>query len=295
MATPTRRPRLALALLLAPALALGACARVATYEYELDVPEGVRLLGVDIENTRGKVELRADRGGERARIVARVSGDDQASPEQRAETAEITPVDAIVEAEGPMGVLRVRSGVVEDRLASRVDLYITVPRCDGLRVVTSGGDVEAVGTSGATHIETRQGAIELRTDALMTEDITLLAVDGNIFYQAPIGSTGLLDLETLDGESVLRDFSGKSEGTTFTRKSLTSTLGRGATNRVVAKTTRGNVRMWVMEDPVALTRLDKSYQADFRELIFTQGSRTFTRNLPEDETEPRGSQSDRGE
>ncbi|MEO1130963.1 MAG: hypothetical protein AAFX05_14820, partial [Planctomycetota bacterium] len=164
-----------------------------------------------------------------------------------------------------------------------VKLHITVPRADGVRLVNQGGLVEVVGSAGATHIENRKGSIELRTRHPMVEDVVLLAVDGNIYYQVPFGSTGQFDLETLEGRSIFRDFSGETDGTfSGSLLQIGTQLGDGG-NMVVAKTNRGDVRAWVMEDPIELTRMFHIRQYDMRDHIFTDGSKRYRRNLPDDE------------
>jgi len=178
---------------------------------------------------------------------------------------------------------------------NRGGMEITTPRADGVRIMNRGGNVVVVGSSGATHIENRDGAIELRTESPMVEDVVLLAVDGNIYYQVPLGSTGRYDLETLEGESVFRDNSGKADQTYATRESVATTLG-DAENIVVARTNRGDVRVWVMEDPEALTRMFKVTVPDVRDYIFTDGTQRFRRNLPDDEPRARrDTRSDPGE
>ncbi len=266
----------------------------ARHSFDLEIPPDTELLAVDVENFRGRVEIRADRGeAGTARVVSDVRSASQARKAEVDATNESVGVEAVIEEIDGRAVLRVRTDSARARGAEEVHLYIEVPRCDGLRVVNRGGTVEAVGTGGTTHIENQDGAIEVRTDRVVERDVTLLGVDGNIYYQIPRGSRGVFSLATLDGEVAMRDFSGRSDDTYSTRRTFETTLNDGP-NLVTARTNRGNIRVWVMEDPVALTRMYKGSLPDPDEYIFKQGSRRHTRNLPDDEPRRRGTRSNPG-
>jgi len=267
--------------LAAAAVFLGGCSTAERRVYELEVPDGVRLLAVDIENFAGRVEVRADKGGDGIRIESRVDGSSEATGAEKRAIAERVRVEAEVEEFDGRAVLRIRTATSAPGSADSVSLWVRTPRCDGLRVINEGGDVEAVGTGGSTYIENRFGAIEVRTARPVTEDVTLLNVDGNIYLQTAPGSTGRIDLLTNDGEAVIRDFTGGTDETYAAGVSVTTTLVADA-NTVLARTNRGDVRMWVMEDPEALTRVYKKNLADPRDLLFLKGSRRHTRNLPDD-------------
>jgi hypothetical protein len=264
----------------AAAVAGAGCTTAEKRQYTLEVPAPTRLLAVDVENFRGRVEVRADRGGDAVRLAARVRAGSSDQSERKA-AAEAVEVDAEIEEVEGRGTLRVRTWTTDPGAGHAVDLLIQVPRCDGLRVVNDGGDVEVVGTGGAAWIENRFGAIELRTARELSEDVTLLAVDGNIFLQVPPGSRGRFDLETLAGESVVRDRVGGTDGTYSTGPTLATTVG-GGQNTILARTNRGDIRVWLMEDPEALTRLIKTTAPNTGDLLFLKGSRRSTRNLPDD-------------
>ena len=275
------------------AIVSGCGTTAAQHEYELTVPDQTRLLAVDIENFRGSGEVRAGKRPGVARVVSEVRAGSGATEEQVAAIGEGAGVDAEIEEMDGRGVLKIRTSPARVVGAERVKLYVEMPRCDGVRIVNRGGDVEVVGAGGAAHIENNQGAIEFRTAQVMDQDVTLLSVDGNIYYQVPPGSTGVFSLETLEGEVAMRDFSGRSDETYSTRTLLETTLADGA-NRVTARTNRGDVRVWVMEDPEALTRMYKRTLPSADDYIFKDGSRRYTRNLPDDEPKRRGTRSNPG-
>lgn len=281
-------------MLVAWCAALPGCGTTAAeYDYELNVPARTELLAVDIENFRGSVEVRTDGEPGMVRVSSRVVAGSGASETQVEAVEEGTGIEARIEEIDGRGVLKIRTAPAEARGAEEVRLFVEVPRCDGVRILNRGGDVEVVGAGGAMHIENHQGAIEVRTARVMDQDVLLLGVDGNIYYQVPPGSSGVFNLETLEGEVAMRDFSGKSEETYSRRTYLETTLNNGP-NRVTARTNRGNVRVWVMEDPEALTRIYKRSLPDAEDYIFQQGSRRFTRNLPDDEPRRRGTRSNPG-
>lgn len=260
------------------------CASTArVHEQRIELPEGMQKLAVDVENFWGEVELRADRGREGAAFVrAHVVTAWDADKERRAEVGERVEVDAYIEEQAPgMAVLRVRTDKQIRGHEHGVRLYIEVPRADGTRIVNEGGFVEVVGVRGATYIENRFGMIELRTDHPLTENLTILNTDGAIWVRIPPGSTGAFDLQTMEGESVLRDVSGDAGEVYATGPIFRTTLGDG-TNRVLARTNSGDIRVSVMEHPQAYSRLVKRTMPSVTDGMFLEGSRRSTRNLPDD-------------
>lgn len=275
---------------------LGGCAATAAkHDYSLEIPPDTTLLAVDIENFKGSVEVRADKRTPPGEAVVRsevLAPSGAKKPELERVKGDVG-VDATIEDDEGRGVLRIRTDDAQKRGAEWVKLYVEVPRCDGLRIVNHGGDVEVVGTGGTTHIENHQGAIELRTSRVMDEDVTLLGVDGNIYYQVPPGSKGEFDLKTLNGQVAMRDFTGMTKDTQSTKTVLRTTLSKG-TNKVVARTNKGDIRVWVMEDPEALTRMIKKSPPDLSKMLFQEGSRRYMRNLPADEPKRHGTRSNPG-
>lgn len=303
------------AALVLAASALTGCRGVAErVDREIELPAGLRLLAVDVENFGGDVEIRADRrdAGEPALVRGKVTADWGVGEERREALAAETAIETELEYDEStgLGVLRVRSAgewdAMEgpDPVGRGVSLYIEAPRVDGLRVVNSGGVVEAVGTGGATFVNNRFGAIEVRTDRPIRHDVTLLTVDGNVYFQVPPGSAGVVDMEAVRGRSIFRDRAGGSSRVTATDTGLDGSSGLVAVvgaepagaepgNRVVIRTTNGVLRAWIMEDPIALARVWKSDPPDLRDYLFRDGSRRFTRNLPDDEPKRSGSGWDR--
>lgn len=266
----------------------------AKHDYTLDIPPDTQLLAIDVENFKGSVEIRAGKGKPgQARVTSEVLTIPGADKQQRQRAAENVDVTANIEENDGRAVLRIRTDNAQRRGAQEVDIYVEVPRCDGLRVINRGGTVEAVGTAGATHIENREGAVELRTNQVMDRDVTILVVDGNIYYQVAPGSKGVFDLETLDGEVAMRDFTGMTSNTNANWTRLHTTVAKGD-NPVMARTNKGDIRVWIMENPEALTRMIKKSPPSVDDYLFLDGSRRYTRNLPTNEPKPRGTRSNPG-
>lgn len=252
----------------------------------LDAPPPATLLAIDVESFNGNVVVRADAGPDAPITVetdAQVSGG--VPDEGRDAYLDLPQVSADVEEAGGRAVLRVRStsAAAWDE-NHRANLHITVPRCDGVEIDNRGGYVMVVAASGAATIENHGGSIEFRTDKLMNAPVTMTTSGGDIWYQVPIGSQGRFDLETLKGEVAMKDDSGNAGGTWSQRERLSSTVGSGEFT-VLARTNEGNIRVWIMEDPMALVRAMKRDWRDWRDSMHMQTSRRFRRNLPDDHPE----------
>ncbi len=276
-------------------LTLGGCGATQERAYALELAPSTGPLAIDIENFRGSVELRGDPSLETIQVIGRVWSDESFKKPDQEEAFAGVHITAEIEEEGPLGTLRVRSTSLRDDIDDHhVDLLILTPRCDGLRVVNSGGLVMAVNSGGATEIVNRSGSVELRTERPMVDPVTITTTDGSIYYQVPTGSTGRFDLQTLEGlTSFIDRVGGSTESRSDARDGYTGTLNEG-TNQVVARTNRGDVRVWVIEDPVALVRVFRTRLPDPRDHVFLKGPRRFTRNLPVDHPEVTGPPSRQG-
>lgn len=262
-------------------LLLTGCGWTQYHGVELDVSGASDRLAIDVENYAGHVDIEVDPDIEYACVkYALVTDGLFLSEEERLAGYERIGVTAeIIEQEG--GSVLVARSTTDDPTSPdhRTHLRIVVPRCDGVRIINSRGDVELVNVSGAIEIENRYGSVEVRTETPMTWPVTITTVDGNVYYQVPAESTGMFDLMSLDGEASYKDEVGGTELLRTTARHSTARLNDGA-NPIVCRTNRGNVRAFVMENPTALTRAWKHTLPDIRESIALQGSRRHTRNLP---------------
>jgi hypothetical protein len=249
----------------------------------VETPEDLRLLAVEVENFRGQVEVRVDEGRNDVAVEGRAFGVAfENDVDADGELARAVTLDAMYdESEPGIGVVRVRTRSLREVEDHAVALRVLVPRLDGVRVVNRGGLVEVVGGRGRVEIENHQGPVEFRTDHPMRDEAQVLVTDGSVYWQVPPGSTGVYDLETLDGESVIKNRVSDADRT-YASRDVVQTNVAGGNNRVVLRTNRGDLRVWLMEDPEALTRVFRGPVFDFSEGLFLKGSRRFTRNLPDD-------------
>lgn len=279
------RPLRTVAILLTavPVAMLAACsttAEVKTYSFPVD--PGTTMLAVDVQNFRGSVSVRTGGPGSDAEVEAEFNAVPGVKKSKAEELQSGTSVEATLEQADGRGVLRVVTTNPDDTERLAAQIVVRVPRCDGLRIINRGGGVEAVGTRGATEIQNRNGGIEFRTNHIIREDLTVLNTDGSIYIQIPLESTGKVDLESLEGQTVLRDYSGNAGEMIAAREAIRTTIG-DATNSITARTNLGEIRMWVMEEPEKLTRIWKVPIPNPSDSYFLDGSRRFTRNLPDDE------------
>ncbi len=270
-------------------LLLGGCSASQERAYCLELSPTTGPLAIDIENFRGSVELRTVPDLQTIQVIGEVRTAEKFNRPVQDEIFDAVAVSAKLEEDGSRGTLRVRS--TSTRLETddhHVDLTIFAPRCDGLRVVNQGGLVMVVNTGGATDIHNRAGTVELRTSRPMVDQVTITTTDGSIYYQVPPGSTGRFDLQTLEGMTSFIDRVGQStQSRSGSFEAYTGTLNEG-TNEVVARTNNGDVRVWVIENPVALTRMFKTRVPDIRDSMYLHGKQRYLRNLPVDHPEVTG-------
>lgn len=272
---------------------LSGCSNTQTHSFALTVPSGLQRLAVDVENYRGHVEVIADPNVRRATVDGWIWLGADAKNAGGEEPYALTSIEASIERAPDSfgsGVLRVRTSTEHSRFHDHhVRLVIRAPRIDGLRVINREGYVQVVEAGGAVHIENTSGGVQFRSSKPMTDSVRVLVTDTNVWYQVPAGSTGQITLETFDGRAVYKDELSGSDGT-YTTASQEGTGGTiirtvlgGGGNPVDIRTNRGDVRLMVMEDPVAYKRNFYTVMPDLRNYIKQSGSRRYTRNLPEDD------------
>jgi hypothetical protein len=261
--------------------ALGGCARTASHARRFDIAPTTGLVALDVRNFRGSVEVRVDPRAGAATVMASAAASAALGDEQARALEEIW-MDAVLREEGARATLEIRTGSPRENTGDHwVDVEVRLPRCDGVAIENTGGVVLVVGARGGTTITNRLGPVEVRTNQPMTEPVTITTTDADIYYQVPAGSSGAFDLESLDGPVWYRD---RVQSTDRAYSSPGRYEGRlhGGTSPVVMRTNRGAINVWVDEDPVALTRVFKRELPEAQDLLYLQGSRTHTRNLPED-------------
>lgn len=283
---PNLRPVIAV---IAAAFLTG-CGQTTASRTTFRVPDGNPPLAVDISNFRGSVELRGEPRAKQVMVESRVHVHADVELDDREAYTQMVHVESSIDQTEGGAVLRVKTSSDRAEFDDHwVHLFIVVPYIDGVRIDNRGpmlgiineGDVEVVNAGGAHFVTNRKGAIEVRTSRPITDPVQLTNVDGNIYYQVPFGSSGKFDLETMDGECAFKDLSGDSDETYSTRSMFQTTLSDGE-NDVVCRTNLGDIRIWVREDALDYTRVIKKSPPDLRNYMQLEGSRRYTRNLPED-------------
>ncbi|GAB4520374.1 MAG: hypothetical protein Tsb0013_24010 [Phycisphaerales bacterium] len=267
------------------AVCMGACRTMSdSSQAQLHTPDDpTALVAFDIENFRGSVELRVDPARADIEVQAHAHGawfrDD---PEAESEALRAITLEADLEETDGRAVMRIRTDSSRAQNDHEVALIVYTPRCDGARVRNFGGLVELIGTAGTIDIENIEGHVEVRTNQPLTQDATVLVTDGTVYFQIPPGSTGAFDLETLEGTARFKNRVGDATNT-YSTQTLVQTILEEPTNAVTLRTNRGDLRVIVMDDPESLTRVVRGRTIDLDEGLFLQGSRRYTRNLPDDE------------
>lgn len=278
------------------ALLLGGCSGTQAHTYSLTMPEGLVRLAVDVENYRGHVEVIADDNARNVTVDGWIWLGADAIKAGGDEPYTLTNVEARIERspDAPnSGVLRVRTSTEHSEFHDHhVRLVIRSPRVDGLRIINRDGFVEVVEARGAIEIENASGGVQFRSSSPMLDPVQVLATDTNIWYQVPAGSTGDVVLETLEGRAVYKNDLTDSDRT-YTTMSQDGTNGAvirtvlaNGTNPVNIRTNRGDVRLLIMEDPVAYKTNFDWVLPDLRNYWRQSGGRRYTRNLPDDDYQP---------
>lgn len=292
---PSRLLLLALGLSLI-GLLLGGCSGTQTHTYSLTMPEGVVRMGVDIENYRGHVEVIADDSARNITVDGWIWLGAEALEAGGEEPYALTRIDAVIDRspDAPgSAVLRIRTDTEHSEFQEHhVRLIVRSPRIDGLRIVNRDGYIEVVNASGAIDIENHTGGVQFRSSKPMLDAVRVLTTDTNVWFQVPAGSRGDVELETLEGRAVYKNALTDSDQTYTTRSqdgtdgSVIRTVLDGGDNPVNIRTNRGDVRLLIMEDPVAYKRNFYKVLPDLRNYWRQDGSRRYTRNRPDDDYLP---------
>ncbi len=257
------RSRLARSLAVLTALAgacalgsLGGCAKdVRSERLALAAPQGGKALLIDIETFRGDVTVRVEKGRKEASVSSDVSGSSDLPDADKAEVDRAVKVSSVVEerAGGPTLVVRATSErVSEDH---RADIMVFVPATEGVRVKTGAGEVILVGVRGALMVENGDGAIEIRTNEPLTGASAISTNSGDVYYQAPLDSTGVFDVRSEEGEAIWRAGSPEALATplVYSKNGYSVTLNQG-TNAVTIRTGKGMASVILLEDAQSRVR-----------------------------------------
>lgn len=196
-----------------------------------------RPLAIDIDNQNGSIEIRVDPTVSRPVVKASCPGSTAMERQPDFVSAEL------VTEEG-RGVLRVVASSPDRPEPKYVNLRITVPSCDGLRIRNMGGPVKAWGVEGAVDVVNDMpgltGGTSIRFASPMTQPVTIRANRGGIELRVPEGSTGQLRFRTEGG--TIRSDTAKAtiRGATSNAREQSATLN-GGDNAVSLTTETGEI------------------------------------------------------
>ncbi len=188
-------------------LALGGCtAQFNAFQIPIEGGEGltsepVRLV---VDNDAGDViiEARPDLDGPRVTAIAHRSGTGERSPVTW-DGHEGASTTAVVDRASGAPTLRVTGRTSGHE---QIDLYIRTPTIHGVDVRTTGGQVQLTRVSGPIRVSNAQGTgdemapIQLRTNAPLSEGVTLTTDRGDITCYASEQTAGALEMTTVDGD-----------------------------------------------------------------------------------------------
>jgi hypothetical protein len=219
-------------------------------------------IAVDVETFGGNVEIKADPRAHAATIIvvreARYgwgrSGEGKASLGDIAVSADLGAADM---ARGELGqTLRVRvtTASAEPHL-QRAHVYLKAPEIDGVRVKTDDGHVNVAHIEGAVDIESSNGNVRLASNRAMRQPVTIINNNGHIDYRVRGESSAQFDAQTINGEASADVKYGSLVLRPSTRDDLyQATLNEGL-NKVILRTTNGNIRIAVVPDAEGVVQL----------------------------------------
>ena len=252
---PTARLLLALSLASIPLAATLGCSSTTFDTLRLDAPaladSSVAGPGIDISNVRGDITLRVVDRAERISVTPTVRLDKD-GPEHFDLNLVASSVDVTAEIQdrGGLPALVITTTSTRDSSEFFVDLDITVPSAEGLRIRSGGGVIRVLNIAGAVDIDSVRGPVEVRTVHALTQPVSITTGAGDIILSVPPQSAGRITMQAFDGQCYLESRSKDAVVTETYSKgtNLTSVINRGE-NPITLTTTDGDVRMWVLDDP----------------------------------------------
>lgn len=231
-------------------LLLAGCGGQPVRRLEVTPPSAVQALAFDVRNERGGVILRVDPDAEKIRARARLR--DGGLP-IRVSREVSDAVEFYPEVQAPIEGRAVANFIVESsrrRPDHQVDVTITTPRCQGVRI-DAGGPITLIGVSGAVEAQTPDGAIELRTDQSLTEPVALTTDRGDVILHLSHDSAGELDLQASQGEINFRSRTVAPQWRSQNEHRWRGVFNNGA-NPIVARAQKGDIVMRIVEQPESL-------------------------------------------
>lgn len=209
--------------------------------------------GIDIANVRGNITLRVIERAQGISVTPTVRLDKDGPEHFDLDlVASSIDVSAEIQDRGGLPALVIATTSTRDAGEFFVDLDITVPSAEGLRIRSGGGVIRVLDIAGAVDIDNVRGPIEVRTVHPLTQPVSITTGAGDIILSVPPQTTGRITMQAFDGQCYLESRSKSAIVTETYSKgtNLTSVINRGE-NPINLTTTDGSVRMWVLDEPTA--------------------------------------------
>ena len=237
------------------AAGLGGCATSDAHVTFLDKPSPLTELGIDAENPFGSVRIEVTDTVDYIRVteILLTAPFSTEATRQSLRDRVMLDIERIENAPG-FETLRLRVVALEPLMKQEgVNLTIKLPSCAGVRVRNTAGDAVLIGVTGAIHVETTDGDIEVRCAEPLRWPVALITDTGDVYLQTPGGNEGRVELVSNTGEAVFTSVLEPMHGMNATRHWVRGTLGAGA-NPITLRSDTGNVRMMVIKNPMKYTR-----------------------------------------
>ena len=226
--------------------------RIADHPLVLDLAGPI---SVDVGTFAGDVTIEADPDltkGEVTIVREGLHGFGR-SKEAKASLTDITASVDLVAADtsrGQLGqTLRIRAETANaEPHFQRAHVYIKAPAIDGVFVATDDGNVTAKHVEGAMDIETSNGLVSVRTNLPLTRPVTIINSNGDIILRMRGEGRAAFDAQTINGRVSADIRHGAVNVAPGTRDDLyLATFNQGA-NKMVLRTTNGDIKIAVMEE-----------------------------------------------
>lgn len=228
-------------------------ARTFSYDEPLELQTSGPV-AVDIDNFSGDVTVRADRGVKTTIVeVRRVASHGLGRwTESREALDDASWTASLAAREGGGETLTILTDTPNpEEHFHRLEILVVAPSLDSVKIQTRRGHVTVIENQGPVQIETSNGDVRLMTPWPMTGPMTIVTSEGSIDYRVRGESKGVFDCESIGGQVRQRCEFGKWRALDpqNDHDRFLAVLNEG-TNPVVLRTTRDNIRVAVVPDPV---------------------------------------------
>lgn len=154
---------------------------------------------------------------------------------------------------GPVETLRVDVNFIgPEPWFIRAHLRIETPSLDRVTVRTTNGDVSIRNNTGPLDIQTNMGDVTIASSHPLVDASTVLVVEGNVDYRVSGKSSGLFDVEVIDGDIELWVPEGRWRYLSRAPQedTINARLNDGD-NPILLRASEGDIRIAVVPDPMS--------------------------------------------